>query len=368
MQCFDRYHDSEAKTVLGHTIPAGGDCYEDIDRAVDILMEQRNVAPFIVKKLIKRLTKSNPQPAYVRRVVRVFNDNGHGVKGDLKAVVKAILLDRELWEANSELANLRGSRTLKFKEPLLAVTQIMRVLHSQPMPKWKIEMPDNGGSGIPIDKTVLHQPFYLMGQKYETLNQGPAQAQSVFGFYSDDYIPSDSDEFANRGMTAPEVQIQSDGFFPAYNNYIERIFLNYEKNYILNPYGGPGFRKFTSLEDYGVFLDNNGEKFLLDMGEYYRLAETILKQETGKSLDESIKQRNPELSATIKEKVTRAIVEKLNREFLGGLMSKGMKQYLIDNFTERIGFPKMSNIREFHFLYLAKMMQILVTSEEFMVE
>ena len=368
MECFDEYHDSEEKTVLGQTIPAGGDCYSDIDKAVDILMQQKNVAPFIVKKLILRLTKSNPQPDYINRVVKVFNDNGNGVKGDLKAVVKAILLDKELWEKNNQLANLQSDKSLKFKEPLLALTQIMRILHSKPMPKWHITMPDNSGSGIPIEKTVQNQPFYLMGRKYETINQGPAQAQSVFGFYSDDYVPSDSEEFANRGLKAPEIQIQSDGFFPSYNNYLENVFLNREKNYILNPYGGPGFKKFSSLEEYGMSLGNNGEKFILDMGEYYKLAEDILKQETGKNLDDSIKQKDPQLSDAIKEKVTRAIVEKLNQDFLGGLMSEGMKDYFVKEFNDRIGFPKMQNIREFHFLYLEKMIQMLVTSDEFMVE
>lgn len=368
MVCFDNYHDSEAKTVLGQTITAGGNCYSDVNRAVDILMQQRNVAPYIVKKLILRLTKSNPSADYIQRVVQVFNDNGYGVKGDLKAVIKAILLDKELWINNSSYANLQNNKTLKFKEPLLALTQIMRILHMQPMPKWHIKMDDNSGSGIPIEMTLEDQPFYYIERKYETINQGPVQAQSVFGFYSDDYVPSDSEEFVALKLKAPEVQIQSDGFFPSYNNYVERMFFNYEKNYILNPYQGPGFRIYKSLKEYGMVLDNNAEKYVIDMGEYYKIVEDIIKEETGKNLDESIKQKDPQLSEDIKEKATIALVEKLNHDFLGGLMSQGMKAYFINEFKDRLGYPRMKNIREFHFFYMERMMHMLVTSDEFMVE
>jgi uncharacterized protein (DUF1800 family) len=369
MECHQEYHDDEAKTVLGKTIPAGGDCYSDIDKAIDILMQNDNVAPFIVKHLIMRLTKSNPQTSYVQRVVNVFNDNGNGVKGDLKAVVRAILLDQELWKSSSELADLQDDKTLKYKEPILAITQILRVFHAKAMPKWKIVMPDNGGSGINIAKTVINQPYFYMDRMYQVINQGPAQAQSVFGFYSNDYVPSDAGGITTQGLKAPEVQIQSDGFFPNYHNYVNRLFMNYEKNYVTNPYGiGPGATKYNSMEQYGAILSNNAIKIYLNMDEYYKLAEDIIKQETHKGLDESLKQRTPALSDDIKEKVTKALVDKMDKDLLGGLMPSGMKTFLVSEFKGRLGFPNIINIKFFHYLYLKRMIHLIVTSDAYMVE
>jgi hypothetical protein len=117
-----------------------------------------------------------------------------------------------------------------------------------------------------------------------------------------------------------------------------------------------------------MVLDNNAEKYVIDMGEYYKIVEDIIKEETGKNLDESIKQKDPQLSEDIKEKATIALVEKLNHDFLGGLMSQGMKAYFINEFKDRLGYPRMKNIREFHFFYMERMMHMLVTSDEFMVE
>jgi len=369
MICHDEYHDNEAKVVLNKTIPAGGNCYSDIDKAVDILVENRNIAPYIVKKLIKRLTKSNPSKEYIARVVNVFNDNGRGVKGDLKAVVKAILLDKEIWEKNINIANLQNNKTLKYKEPLLAMTQMLRVLHSKPLPKWKIKMPDNSGSGIDIEKVVENQPFYYMDRVYDFLNQGPVQSQSVFNFYSDDYIPSDNPIFKQKGLTAPEIQIQSDGFFPRYHNKMGNILDNYEKNYILNPDGiGPANRKYSSIEEYGISLNNNDLKLLLDMSEYYKLAEDIIKEETHKSLHESLQQRDPALSDEIKEKITKAVVEKMNQEFLGGQMPNGMRQTLIADFKGQLGYHRANGLRLFFYLYLKKMVRLIVTSDAYMTE
>jgi hypothetical protein len=126
--------------------------------------------------------------------------------------------------------------------------------------------------------------------------------------------------------------------------------------------------KYTSIADYGYALDNNARKYYLDMSEYYKIAEDILKEETGKNLDESIKQQDPQLSETIKQKATIALVDKIDKEFLGGAMSDGMREFLISNFSYRLGYPRLKNIREFHFLFLKRMIHLVVTSDEFMVE
>ncbi|MDQ3686475.1 MAG: DUF1800 family protein, partial [Acidobacteriota bacterium] len=89
-------HDTGAKTLLrGVTLPAGQTAQKDLDDALDNIFNDPNVAPFISKHFIQHLVISNPSPAYVARVASVFSDNGAGVRGDLKAVVRAILLDEE---------------------------------------------------------------------------------------------------------------------------------------------------------------------------------------------------------------------------------------------------------------------------------
>jgi uncharacterized protein (DUF1800 family) len=88
-------HESASKTFLGTTIPAGTGGEDSLRLALDAIFAHANLAPFIGRQLILRLVCSNPSPAYVTRVAGVFNNDGAGVKGNLKAVIKAILLDDE---------------------------------------------------------------------------------------------------------------------------------------------------------------------------------------------------------------------------------------------------------------------------------
>ncbi|NJR71947.1 MAG: DUF1800 domain-containing protein [Gammaproteobacteria bacterium] len=99
MQAVASNHDTGSKTLIrGFIIPASQSAALDLSMALDHLIAHPNVAPFISKQLIQRLVTSDPHPAYVARVAAVFNNNGQGIKGDLKAVVRAILLDeRSAW-------------------------------------------------------------------------------------------------------------------------------------------------------------------------------------------------------------------------------------------------------------------------------
>ena len=82
----EKYHDTSQKTLLkGEKTPTKRTAKEDLGLALDIIFKHSNVAPFISKQLIQRLVTSNPSPDYVRRVAQVFNNNGDGIKGDLKA-------------------------------------------------------------------------------------------------------------------------------------------------------------------------------------------------------------------------------------------------------------------------------------------
>jgi len=126
---FDNHHDKGSKLLLnGVTLPAGGTAQGDLDGALQNIFNHANVGPFISKQLIQKLVVSNPSPEYVARVTQVFNDNGSGVRGDLKAVVTAILMDPEARRADDP-AQLQSSDG-HLKEPLLHMIGLMRALNA----------------------------------------------------------------------------------------------------------------------------------------------------------------------------------------------------------------------------------------------
>ncbi len=189
MQLWDDFHDDGEKKLLNGTVlPAGQSGEQDLSDALDNVFNHPNVGPFMAIRLIQRLTASNPSPGYVRRVAEAFNDNGAGVRGDMGAVVKAILMDAE---ARPDLAmEIDG----KLKEPLLRLTQLWRAYDAQ----------SNGGG-------------YPFGFAYVLLGQGPLQSPSVFNFFSPFYAPPG--EIRDSSLVAPELEIATE-----YNN---TLFTNY---------------------------------------------------------------------------------------------------------------------------------------------
>jgi len=126
---FDNHHDKGSKLLLnGVTLAAGGAVQADLDAAIQNIFSHPNVGPFISKQLIQKLVTSNPSPDYVSRVTQVFNDNGNGVRGDLKAVIGAILLDPEARRAD-DLSQLQSSDG-HLKPPLLHMIGLLRALNS----------------------------------------------------------------------------------------------------------------------------------------------------------------------------------------------------------------------------------------------
>lgn len=118
MVAYEAHHDSGSKTLLGGvTVPAGDTAAADLKIALDALFRHPNVGPFLGRQLIQCLVTSNPSPAYVQRVAAAFNDNGGGVRGDLQAVLKAILTDPE---AVTPPAGSAG----KLREPLLRLAHL----------------------------------------------------------------------------------------------------------------------------------------------------------------------------------------------------------------------------------------------------
>ena len=208
MKAFPEYHDTESKTLLNNEVlPAGMTAEQDLDAALDNVFAHSNVAPFISKQLIQRLVTSNPSPAYVRRVSSVFNDNGHGVKGDLEAVVRAILLDSEARGADFGSDDQFG----KLKEPVLKFTSLMRafdVLADQPLTE----------DGSAVAETIR---FFWPGYDY---GQRPYGAPSVFNFYRPDYSPANV--FGEVELDAPEFQILTENDITAASNWGGSIIFN----------------------------------------------------------------------------------------------------------------------------------------------
>ena len=128
MIAFDSHHDTDPKVVLsGVTIPGGGTAQADLTAALQNIFNHPNVGPFICKQLIQHLVTSNPSPEYVGRVVGVFNDNGTGVRGDLKAVVQAILMDTEARRGDDPAQAQPNDGHLK--EPILFITNLLRAMN-----------------------------------------------------------------------------------------------------------------------------------------------------------------------------------------------------------------------------------------------
>jgi uncharacterized protein (DUF1800 family) len=206
MQAFPEYHDTAEKILFTNKIiPAGQTPKQDIDSALDILFAHTNIAPFISQQLIQRLVASNPSPAYVSRVASIFNDNGMGVKGDLKAVVNAILLDEEAQHGHETNPDTFG----KLREPILQFSAIWRAFHVQGVPA-------KNAAGY-ISPPRLR--FYGTGRE---MGQRPFGSNSVFNFYRPDYQQPGAIKTAN--LFSPEFQILTESFAVAKSNMMTWTF------------------------------------------------------------------------------------------------------------------------------------------------
>ena len=194
MQPVDAFHDSAGDKQLlvydnvalaGGVLPGGGNTQADLAAALDNLASHPNVGPFIAHRLIQRLVTSNPSPAYVARVAAVFADDGHGVRGDLKAVVRAILLDDEARRGHLQHPTTFG----KLREPLIKTTHLWRALDAR------------SASGR-VDSLT---PYPAIEAWY---GQGPLRSPSVFNFFRPDY--RQPGEINDLGLFSPEFQILSD--------------------------------------------------------------------------------------------------------------------------------------------------------------
>ena len=189
-------YETGAKTFLGTTIAAGVDAQTTLTQALDAIFAHPNVAPFFSRQLIQRLVTSNPSGAYVTRVATVFNNNGSGTKGDLKAVIKAVLLDDEARSATAAATTGYG----KLREPILRFTGWARAhAATSASTAWAIGDTSNPGT---------------------RLAQSPLRAPSVFNFFRPGYVPPNTG-FDASALVAPEFQIANESSVVGYLNFMQ---------------------------------------------------------------------------------------------------------------------------------------------------
>jgi uncharacterized protein (DUF1800 family) len=197
MQAFPEYHDTGSKTLLnGNTIPGGLTPRQDITAALNNIFNHPNVGPFIGRQLIQRLTTSNPSPDYVYRVAAAFNNNGAGVRGDMKAVVKAILLDPEARAGTAKQPNFG-----KLREPLIRMTHLFRAFGGKAVQNgW-------GAWGVSPNDTTFNSPgsWSGLGSFEQDVGQNVLRSPSVFNFFAPDHSPVGP--VRESGLVAPEFQI-----------------------------------------------------------------------------------------------------------------------------------------------------------------
>ena len=168
-------HDRDAKTILGTAFPAGRDAPQELDAVISLLMNHPNTAPFVSLRLIQHLVTSNPTPQYIARVGAVFRNNGQGVAGDMKAVIRSVLLDPEA--RRGDLPGTDSPRFGKLREPVLWYTAALRGLGCSQTLRW----PD--------------------GNLSTPQGQSPFNPASVFSFY----LPTDRAPGSN--LLAPEQRL-----------------------------------------------------------------------------------------------------------------------------------------------------------------
>ncbi|MEQ9395912.1 DUF1800 domain-containing protein [Haliea sp.] len=227
MRMFEAFHDSDAKQLLGGTVlPGGQGGMQDIEDAIDNLFQHPNVGPFIGRQLIQRLVSSNPSPAYVERVTAAFNGEDGTVRGDMRNVLRAILLDPEA-RALPDPDSHRG----KLREPLLRLVAALRQLNTS--------SPDG---------FYANTGFYVQ----EQIQQHPLSAPSVFNFFLPAFQPVGA--IADAGLVAPEFQITNSSSVIAIANLLQAAVLgNFLNDLRLPPFSAAS----------------------MDLGEYLALADDV---------------------------------------------------------------------------------------------
>ncbi len=199
MVSYPSHHSTAEKDFLGVTIAAqtSPDPDGDLKIALDTLFNHPNLPPFFCRQLIEHMVTSNPSPAYVNRVASVFKDNGSGVRGDMKAVITAILLDSEARDAASATANPQYG---KVREALLRYTEWARAFSAQSR---------NGGYWLGSTEDMIYG-----------LGEMPLRSPTVFNWFAPNYVPP-ATTIEAAGLMGPEFQMTNVTTVVGYLNYMQ---------------------------------------------------------------------------------------------------------------------------------------------------
>lgn len=208
MQAYNRYttntdfHSTSEKKFLGATIAVQTtpDPEGDLKKALDTIFNHSNVGPFIGTRLIERMVTSNPSPAYVARVAAAFNNNGSGVRGDMKAVIAAVLLDAEA-RSYDTATTAYG----KLREPVMRLVSYLRAFNAT----------STSGRFLGIDNT---------DDPATRLAQTPLRSPTVFNFFRPGYTPPNT-ALASAGLVAPEMQMAHEVSVAGYLNYMRTAWI-----------------------------------------------------------------------------------------------------------------------------------------------
>lgn len=205
LTAFEAYHDTNSKILLdGVYAAAGNTAAQDLSMALDNIFYHPNVGPFISKQLIQRLVTSNPSPDYIARVATVFNDTGNpSGRGDLKAVIKAILLDTEARSGHLNMPETFG----KLREPVLRLSHLARVFSAEKK---------DGGEWNGYPGTYVYRFGVNTYDTEGSIGQGMLRSPSVFNFYRPDHSPAG--EIRDNVMVAPEFEILNENTLATLTN------------------------------------------------------------------------------------------------------------------------------------------------------
>ena len=198
MQAYPQYHSTSPKSFLEASIPANTPAEASLKTALDGLFNHPNTGPFIARQLIQRFVTSNPSPAYVARVAAAFANNGRQVRGDMKAVIRAMLLDTEARNDRS----LSQAAWGKLREPVVRLANWARAF---------------GATSVSGNFTIRN-----VADPSTALGQNPLRSSSVFNFFRPGYVPPNT-AIAAAGLVAPEFQITGENSTAGYLNFMRNV-------------------------------------------------------------------------------------------------------------------------------------------------
>ena len=310
-----------------------------LDAALDILFNHPNMPPHVSKHLIMRLVTSNPSSEYVARVAQVFVDNGNGVRGDLKAVVRAILLDEDIRDASKI-----GDNDGKVKEPLIAYAQLLRALGTVPLDGWA----SNDDELTPVSGV------YWFRFPERSMGQGALRSLSVFNFYTPDYVPSSS-YFSERGLVSPEMKILTDQNVLGYSNQVYSALWPFVENKIV-------YKDKSTVEAYAATRRfGNDVNILSNFDEPLAIIKAALGGDYENMESSSVAER------PLKTAAVNALLDHYSRLLLGGEMPDTFRQALTTYLMSSTN-TSYSDKEEVSMVMVKDTLRMITTSNLYMVQ